>query len=74
MNALLDFFGGRKCGLVLFGMVAAVVVGLALKLDGTQILDAIKWLVGIGAGSIAVEDGLKGIGGTKGTTPTAPTT
>jgi len=57
MNAVLDFFGGRKCGLVLVGMVAAVTVGLALKLDGDKILDAIKWLVGIGVGGIAVEDG-----------------
>lgn len=71
MQAFFESVGGRKLAVVVLAMIATVTVGLALKIDGVKILDVIVYLTGIGAGSIALEDGLKALGGGK-TTETKP--
>lgn len=51
--------GGRKFVLVFLTMIGVVIVG-SVRGDVTteEIIDTLMWLAAIGAGSIAVEDGV----------------
>ena len=59
--------GGRKFVLILLTMIGVVVVGCARgDVPTKDITDTLVWLAGIGAGSIAIEDGLGRISSRKG--------
>jgi hypothetical protein len=72
MQSFFESVGGRKFALVVLAMILSVVVGMVKELDPIKLLDVIVYLTGIGAGSIALEEGLKGIGSNKASTPTQP--
>lgn len=59
MSKFFETFGGRKVTLCFVAIVGVVVLGLTREVPTEQLLDAIKWILGLGAGSIAAEDGLK---------------
>jgi hypothetical protein len=73
MQSFFESVGGRKFALVVLAMIATVIIGLAKDMEAAKLLDAIIYLTGIGAGSIALEEGLKGIGANK-TPPATPPT
>lgn len=57
--------GGRKVTLAVIGIVAATVLGALGQLTAAEYMEAMKWLVGIGAGSVAIEEGLAKFNGSK---------
>lgn len=63
MTWIFDNAGGRKFLLVALAIVGVVVLTITDDVTGAQALDSLVWLVGIGAGSIALEDGLAGLRG-----------
>jgi hypothetical protein len=55
----IDHVGGRKLFICFLGMVACVVLAFIRDdIPTKEVIDTMKWLVAIGAGSIAVEDGI----------------
>jgi len=58
MRNLFSFFGGRKSTLVITAIVATAALTCFDKITVDKFLELLPWLVGIGAGSIALEDGL----------------
>ena len=65
MTWLFENAGGRKFLLGVLGIVAVTILASEGRIDSTQAVDAIQWLIGIAAGSIALEDGLRSILGRK---------
>ena len=62
MSGLFEALGGRKNTTVVLSIVAiAVLAGLG-HLQVARFVDVLTWLVGIGVGGIALEDGLAGFG------------
>jgi hypothetical protein len=59
---LLVTLGGRKFAMSLLALAVVLILGLAGRVTWDQALSAIKWVVAFGAGSIAAEDGLRGLG------------
>ena len=60
-------FGGRKFVLILITMAGVIIVGCVKgDLKTEEITDTLTWLAAIGAGSIALEDGLGRISSRKG--------
>lgn len=69
MTWLFANVGGRKFILCALGIAAVVTLALAHHLEATEAVNDIVILVGIGAGSIALEDGINAWrGGTHGKT------
>ena len=55
----IDYVGGRKFFLCALGMIAVIVVAFIREDFPTdEVIKTLTWLVGIGAGSIALEDGI----------------
>jgi len=65
MSGLFEALGGRKNTTVLLSIVSvAVLTGLG-HIGADRFVEVLIWLVGIGVGGIALEDGLAGFGNKK---------
>jgi len=62
MRGLFEFFGGRKSTFVVTAIIATAALTCFDKITVDTFLELLPWLVGIGAGSIALEDGLGNLG------------
>ena len=56
MNWLFETTGGRKMFLGLIGIVGVVVLCALGKIDSTLAVDTLKWVIGLVAGAIAIDD------------------
>jgi succinate-acetate transporter protein len=56
MNDFLSSVGGRKFVLGVLALVAVCVLAIAEKITGDQALSTVTWVVGLVAGSIAIEN------------------
>jgi len=65
MNVLFQFFGGRKATFVFTAIICIAALTCFDKISIERFLELLPWLVGIGAGSIALEDGLGHLGNKK---------
>ena len=62
MNDLFSFFGGRKNTVVWVALVAMTVLVITDHVEVDKYIETLTWLVGLGVGSIALEDGLSSFG------------
>ena len=62
MNGLFSFFGGRKSTFVITAIICVAALTAFERIPVDKFLELLPWLVGIGAGSIALEDGLGHLG------------
>lgn len=53
--------GKRKLILVALGLAGVITIGIVKDVPPQEIIEQIKWLIGIGVGGFALEDGLKGM-------------
>jgi len=65
MNGLFQFFGGRKATFVIVAIICVGALTAFDKITTERFIELLPWLVGIGAGSIALEDGLGHLGNKK---------
>ena len=66
MKELFSFFGGRKNTTVWIAMIAMTVLVITGHVPVDKYTDTLTWLVGLGVGSVALEDGLSSFGKGKG--------
>jgi len=62
MKELFSFFGGRKNTVVWVALVAMTVLVVTDHVNIDKYIETLTWLVGLGVGSIALEDGLSSFG------------
>tara|TARA_R110002020_G_scaffold145643_1_gene319865 strand:- start:105 stop:302 length:198 start_codon:yes stop_codon:yes gene_type:complete len=62
MKELFGFFGGRKNATVWIAIIAMSVLTGFGKVEVGKFIETLTWLVGLGVGSIALEDGLSSFG------------
>lgn len=62
MKELFGFFGGRKNTIVWVALVALTVLVITDHVKADKYIETLTWLVGLGVGSIALEDGLSRFG------------
>jgi len=62
MTGLFSFLGGRKAAFVITAIVCTAALTAFDKITIERFIELLPWLVGIGAGSIALEDGLGHLG------------
>lgn len=55
---MFDTLGGRKFIICITGIVAVSIYGILKDVEAKTILDILLYLVGIGVGGIALEDGI----------------
>lgn len=62
MKELFNFFGGRKNATVWIAIISMAVLAGFGTVTVDKFIETLTWLVALGVGSIAVEDGLIGLG------------
>jgi len=62
MKELFSFFGGRKNTVVWVALVTLTVLVITDHVTADKYIETLTWLVGLGVGSIALEDGLSSFG------------
>ena len=62
MKELFSFFGGRKNATVWIAIISMAVLAGFGKVEIDKFIETLTWLVGLGVGSIAIEDGLSSLG------------
>jgi len=62
MSELFSFFGGRKNTTVWLAIISMTVLVIAGHVEIDKFIETLTWLVGLGVGAIALEDGLSGLG------------
>ena len=65
MSGLFAFFGGRKSSLSIIAIICVAALAGFERISVERFIELLPWLVGIGAGSIALEDGLRHLGNKK---------
>lgn len=65
MSGLFAFFGGRKSSLSIIAIICVAALAGFERISVERFIELLPWLVGIGAGSIALEDGLGHFGNKK---------